>query len=100
VLAVASAERLKSNPELPTMTEAGGAMALVGWFAVMVPSATPKPIVNQLNKWFGEIVAGPETQAFLKNYGGDPWSATPEEGQARLLRDIDARGEHIRRAKL
>ena len=100
VLAVASAERLKSNPELPTMTESGVPMDLVGWFAAMVPSATPKPIVDQLNKWFSEVVGSQETQAFLKSYGGDPWIATPEEGQARLVKDIAAWGDYIRVARL
>ena len=100
VLAVASAERLKSNPELPTMTESGVTMDLVGWFAAMVPSATPKPIVDQLNKWFSAVVAAEETQTFLKNYGGDPWIATPEEAQARLVRDIADWGDYIRIAKL
>jgi tripartite-type tricarboxylate transporter receptor subunit TctC len=93
VLAVASAERLKSNPEFPSMTELGVPMDLVGWFAAMVPSATPKPIVAQINKWFSEVVASAETQTFLKNYGGDPWIATPEEGQARLVRDIELWGD-------
>ena len=100
VLAVGSAERLKSNPELPTMTEAGVPMDLVGWFAAMVPSATPRPTVDQLNKWFSAVVATEETQNFLKNYGGDPWISTPEEGQARLVRDIAAWGDYIRIAKL
>jgi tripartite-type tricarboxylate transporter receptor subunit TctC len=100
VLAVASAERLKSNPELPTMTESGVPMDLVGWFAAMVPSATPRPIVEQLNKWFSDVVATEETQNFLKAYGGDPWISTPEEGQARLVRDIVAWGDYIRIAKL
>ncbi len=100
VLAVASAERLKSNPELPTMTESGVPMDLVGWFAAMVPSATPRPIVEQLNKWFSDVVATEETQNFLRNYGGDPWISTPEEGQARLVRDIAAWGDYIRIAKL
>ena len=100
VLAVASAERLKSNPELPTMTESGVPMDLVGWFAAMVPIATPIPIVEQLNKWFSDVVATEETQNFLRNYGGDPWISTPEEGQARLVRDIAAWGDYIRIAKL
>jgi tripartite-type tricarboxylate transporter receptor subunit TctC len=100
VLAVASAERLKSHPELPTMTESGVPMDLVGWFAAMVPSATPRPIVEQLNKSFSDVVAMEETQNFLKNYGGDPWISTPEEGQARLVRDIAAWGDYIRIAKL
>jgi tripartite-type tricarboxylate transporter receptor subunit TctC len=100
VLAVASAERLKSNPELPTMTESGFPMDLVGWFAAMVPAATPPPIVEQLNKWFSAVVATEETRNFLRSYGGDPWIATPEEGQARLLRDIALWGDYIRIAKL
>jgi tripartite-type tricarboxylate transporter receptor subunit TctC len=82
------------------MTESGVAMDLVGWFAAMVPSATPKPIVDQLNKWFSAVVAAEETQTFLKNYGGDPWIATPEEAQARLIRDIADWGDYIRIAKL
>jgi tripartite-type tricarboxylate transporter receptor subunit TctC len=100
ILAVASAERLKSNPELPTMTESGVPMDLVGWFAAMVPSATPRPIVDQINKWFAEVVGSQETQTFLKNYGGDPWIATPEEAQARLVRDISLWGDYVRIAKL
>jgi hypothetical protein len=35
-----------------------------------------------------------------KNYGGDPWIATPEEAQVRLLRDIAAWGDYVRIAKL
>jgi tripartite-type tricarboxylate transporter receptor subunit TctC len=45
-------------------------------------------------------VAAEETQTFLKNYGGDPWIATPEEAQARLVRDIADWGDYIRIAKL
>jgi tripartite-type tricarboxylate transporter receptor subunit TctC len=100
ILAVASAKRLKSYPEIPTMTESGYPMDLVGWFAAMVPAATPKPVVAQLNKWFSEIVAMKETQEFLIRFGGDPWIATPEEAQARLLKDIKDWREYVRVAKL
>jgi tripartite-type tricarboxylate transporter receptor subunit TctC len=100
VLAVASGQRLKSNPELPTMAVSGIPMDLVGWFAAMVPAATPKPIVAQINKWFSEIVAMKETQEFLVRFGGDPWITTPEEAQARLLKDIEAWRDYVRVAKL
>jgi tripartite-type tricarboxylate transporter receptor subunit TctC len=100
ILAVASARRLKSHPDLPTMTESGIPMDLVGWFAAMVPSATPKPAVAQLNAWFNEIVAMPDTQEFLIRFGGDPWIATPEEAQARLLKDIEDWREYVRVANL
>ena len=100
ILATAAGQRMASIPDIPTMTELGYPMDLVGWFAAMVPSATPKPIVNQINAWFAKIHAEPETEKFLLNFGGVPWKSTPEEGQARLLQDIKDFAEYIRIAKL
>ena len=57
ILAVASADRLKAAPDYPSMTEAGYPMDLMGWFSAMVPIATPRPIVDQINKWFNQIHA-------------------------------------------
>ena len=59
-------------------------MDLLGWFAAMVPMGTPRPVVEQMNKWFNEINATDESKKFLNSIGGDPWITTPEEGQARL----------------
>jgi len=100
ILGVASADRLKAAPDIPTMKEQGYNMDLVGWFSAMVPSATPRPIVNQINKWFNDILATEETKKFITNFGGDPWSSTPDEGQARLLKDIKDWEEYVRVAKL
>ncbi len=100
ILAVASNDRLKAAPEIPTMSEAGYKMDLVGWFSVMVPSETPRPIVDKINGWFKTIHQNPETAKFLTNFGGDPWVSTPDEGQARLLKDIKDWEEYVRIAKL
>lgn len=100
ILAIGSNTRLPSNPDIPTMSEQGYQMDLNGWFAAMVPAATPRPIVDQIHAWFGKIHAEPETAKFLANFGGTPWIATPDEGQARLLSDIKDWGEYVRIAKL
>ncbi len=100
ILAVASGDRLKAAPEYPSMKESGYPMDLTGWFSAMVPIATPRPIVEQINKWINQIHAMPETEKFLTNFGGDPWVATPDEGQARLLKDIKDWVEYVRIAKL
>jgi len=100
ILGVASTERLKAAPDFPTMTEAGYPMDLVGWFSAIVPVATPRPVVDQINKWFQQIHELEETRTFLRNFGGDPWVATPDEGQARLLKDIHDWVEYVRVAKL
>ena len=100
ILGVSTGERLAANPDWPTMTEQGVPMDLTGWFAAMVPQGTPKPIVDQINKWFNEITATPETRKFLNDAGGDPWISTPEVGQMRLLHDVTAWKEYVRIAKI
>jgi tripartite-type tricarboxylate transporter receptor subunit TctC len=100
ILAVASADRLVAAPDYPSMKEAGYPMDLVGWFSAMVPAGTPRPVVDQINAWFRQIHADPETKRFLNSFGGDPWVATPEEAQARLLTDIKNWEEYVRIAKL
>ena len=50
MLAVSTAQRMQAVPDLPTMTEAGvPGVELLTWFAAMVPSATPRPIIDKLN---------------------------------------------------
>ena len=56
MLAVSTPQRMQAVPELPTMAEAGvPGVELLTWFAAMVPSATPRPIIEKLNKWFNEV---------------------------------------------
>lgn len=100
MLAVSTGKRMQSLPDMPTMKEQGVDVELFGWFAVIVPSATPRPIVMQLNKWFNEIEATDETRAFLNKFGGDPWITTPEEGQAQLVKDKAAWQDYVKTAKI
>jgi tripartite-type tricarboxylate transporter receptor subunit TctC len=91
---------MQSLPDVPTMKEQGADVELFGWFAVIVPSATPKPIVAQLNKWFSEILATDEARQFIYKFGGDPWITTPEEGQAQLVKDKAAWEGYVKAAKI
>jgi tripartite-type tricarboxylate transporter receptor subunit TctC len=100
ILAVSTGKRTDANPDIPSMTESGVPMDLLGWFAAMVPMGTPQPIIDQLNKWFNEISSTAESKKFLNSIGGDPWITTPDEGQTRLLKDIKDWGEYTRAAKI
>ena len=100
-LAVSTPHRMKAVPELPTMTEAGTpGVEMMGWFAAMVPSATPRPVVDRLNKWLNEILATEETKKFLNQFGGDPYISTPEEGQARMVKEVKDWEHYIKIAKI
>ena len=101
ILGIATGQRMKFLPDIPTMAESGvPGMDLNGWFAAFVPSATPKPVVQQINDTFKQILTTDETIKFLNQFGGDPWITTPEEGQAFLLNDIKNWGEYVKIAKI
>jgi len=100
MLAVSTAQRMSAVPDLPTMAEVGIPMDLMGWFAAMVPAGTPRPVVDQINAWFKQVIATDETKAFLNKFGGDPWVASVDEAQARLLKDVKDWGDYARIAKI
>ena len=69
-IAVSSSKRLESLPDVPTIAEAGEKGFDMGsWQAVFAPAGTPKPIVDRLHTEILKIVATPEVQARLKNFG-------------------------------
>ena len=101
ILAISSKNRFSGQPDLPTMHEVGIAdMDLVGWFSAMVPKATPRPIQEQLNGWFNEIVATSETKEFLQKQGGDPWINRIDDAQAFLEKEIKAWGDYVKLARI
>jgi tripartite-type tricarboxylate transporter receptor subunit TctC len=100
VLGVSTAKRLNSAPDLPTMTEGGIPMQLDLWWAAMVPSKTPKPVVDQLNAWFNAITSSEETRKFLNNFASDPYLMKPAEAQKQLEKEMVDWKEYLKLAKL
>jgi len=100
VLAVSTGKRLTSQPDIPTMSESGVPMDLSLWWGVLVPAATPKPIVDKINGWFAQIVSTDETKKFLADSGADPMINTPERAQEMFLTAIKEWGEYVRLAKI
>jgi tripartite-type tricarboxylate transporter receptor subunit TctC len=100
ILGVGSADRMKSAPDIPTLTEQGYPMDVRTWWAALVPQSTPRPIVDQLNAWFAQVVDTPEARTFSETIASDPWQMTPDEAQAYFLKDIERWGEYVKIAKI
>jgi tripartite-type tricarboxylate transporter receptor subunit TctC len=100
ILGVGAAERMKSAPDLPTLTEQGYPMDVRTWWAALVPSATPRPVVDQINAWFAQVVDTPEARAFSATVASDPWVTTPDEAQAYFIKDIARWGEYVKIARI
>jgi len=72
-LAVTSAERSKSNPELPTIAEAGTPnYAAVGWFGLLAPAATPRAVIGKLNQDVNTALADPQIEKTMLAAGAEP----------------------------
>jgi tripartite-type tricarboxylate transporter receptor subunit TctC len=100
ILGIASGTRTQVRPDVPTLSEQGIPMDLVGWWAAMVPAGTPKPLVDQLNGWFNDIVASEDGRKFFNSFGSDPWTTTPEQGQGAFLEEIAKWRAIVRTVKL
>lgn len=101
ILAVTSPERLEANADLPTFAEQGYPdIKLNLWWSGAVPAGTPRPIVDQLNKWFNQITASEDGKKFLNGFSADPLIMTPDEAQALLNADDKAWAEYVKLAKI
>ena len=79
-LAVTSRERLPQLPEVPTMVESGFPdMVSSSWQGLMVPAATPKPVVAKLYAALTRTLAEPDLKMKFANGGAVPVvSKSPE----------------------
>ena len=101
ILAVTSAARLATLPEIPTMAESGfPGYDLTPWWGVVVPAGTPKAVVDKLAIWFNQITASEETHKFLENLATDPFPGSPESMAALLHTEIEHWGRYVRLAKI
>ena len=89
VLAVTTAKRNSSAPELPTMIEAGvPGYEVSQWFGLTAPARTPQPIVRKLNTEIVSILNEPEMKARIAADGADPVASTPEQFSMHIRREI------------
>lgn len=100
-LAVASAHRLETLPDVPTTAEAGypGIEGDV-WIAALVPAGTPKDIVDLLNREIVRIVRLPEIQKRLLELGDVPVGTTPDETRAFIDAEMTKWAKVIRDANI
>lgn len=89
LLAVTTAKRMSLFPDVPTLAETVMPGFEVGaWQGVMVPAATPRPIVDRLNAEILKALQHPEVKAKLAAQGAEPLGSTPGEYAAYVKKEI------------
>jgi tripartite-type tricarboxylate transporter receptor subunit TctC len=97
-IAVTSATRLESMPEIPTVGDTVPGFESAQWYGVGAPAATPAAIIATLNKEVNAALADPKMKARLQELGGVPLSMTPEEFGKFLANETEKMGKVIKAA--
>lgn len=87
-LATTGAKRSKLTPDLPTVAESGYSEFETGlWFALLVPGATQKSIVERIRKETLKALLQPDVQTAMARQGLEPQSSNPAELAARIKKE-------------
>jgi tripartite-type tricarboxylate transporter receptor subunit TctC len=96
-LAVTSKKRISAAPDVPTFEEAGvPGYEAIGWFGVVAPAGTPRPIVDRLNAEIRHALEVPEIRGRALDAGTEPFTATPEAFSAMIREETKKWAEVIK----
>lgn len=79
VLGVMDTKRLSQVPDAMTFKEQGFDIDALLWYSLSVPSATPREVIDRLNKAVNQVLVDPDFIIKARNIGMEPRGGTPEE---------------------
>jgi tripartite-type tricarboxylate transporter receptor subunit TctC len=101
LIAVTTAKRVASQPEVPTVAEAGvPGYEASSWYMIIAPSKMPVAIVNQIHRETVNALKGKEMQEMLAKGGTEGVGSTPKEAMEFLKVEIARWGKVIKQANL
>jgi tripartite-type tricarboxylate transporter receptor subunit TctC len=89
LLAVASRERLKDYPNVPTVAETLPGVYADTWMGVAAPPGTPKEIVDKVSNAIAKGFREPDVRARILSLEAQPFGSTPEEMRELIHRSLE-----------
>jgi tripartite-type tricarboxylate transporter receptor subunit TctC len=97
-LATTGARRDSFLPELPTVAETVPGFEYPIWIGLMMPAATPRPIVQRLHDVVSATMASDAGRTAMRRMGAESMVMTLAEYDALLHRDVEVLGKLVREA--
>jgi tripartite-type tricarboxylate transporter receptor subunit TctC len=88
-LAVTTAKRSSTFPNLPTMDSIYPGFESDNWYAMFMPAGTPRDVVMKLNSEIIKALNSPDVREFITREGGDPVGSSPEELTKYFKREVE-----------
>ena len=100
-IAVGSAKRLPSLPEVPTIAESGvPGYEAYSWVGLVAPAHTPSDIVHKIYRDVSDILKQPDVADKLNQQGALPVGDTPEEFAQYIKAEVAKWGQVVRNANI
>ena len=98
-IAVSSAQRTSSLPDVPTFAESGVPDFVVNsWVGLFAPTGTPAAIVTRLNTELNAVLNDTTVREKLRAMGIEPSPGTAEQYRDEIKRDLDRYGAVVKAA--
>jgi tripartite-type tricarboxylate transporter receptor subunit TctC len=78
-LAVTTATRSETLPDLPAVGEFVPGYEVSAWYGMGAPSGTPAEVIDKINKEINSGLADPKLKARIADFGGTPFALSPAE---------------------
>jgi tripartite-type tricarboxylate transporter receptor subunit TctC len=99
-LAVTTATRSDTLPDIPTVGEFLPGYEASGWFGIGAPKNTPVEIIEKLNREINAGLAEPKMKARLADLGGTPLLGSPADFGKLIADETEKWGKVIRAANI
>jgi tripartite-type tricarboxylate transporter receptor subunit TctC len=101
ILGVADSERLSTQPDTPTITEAGlPGFEFSAWGALLAPKGTPAPIIEKLNSAAVAALSDPQVHKRLIDLGYEVIGGSSGDLRKLIAEDYERKGELLRAANI
>lgn len=98
-LAVSTAQRVASFPEIPTIAESGlPGFDVSAWDALFAPAGTPRPVIERLSQALAKVLRDEDLRQQLAQRGSEPAPTNPDGLRQFVQVEIDRWGAAIRRS--
>ena len=88
-LAVSSAKRWPSLPDVPTLIESGVNVEISSWYGFLAPGGTPMPVMNAFSSEIKKALADPAIREKINQLGLAVDGTSPTEFQSYISTEID-----------
>ncbi len=100
-IAIGSARRIPSLPEIPTIAESGvPGYEAYSWVGMIAPAGTPREVITRLHREIADILKQKDVAEKLNGQGALPVGDTPEQFATYIKAEIDKWGAVVRSSNI